>query len=206
MAMKQDDLYKLFGRETAAGRALFNIYKKNIVTTVPAPKQKTPEQIAAEIAAAKPKPKPKPNVHVPKFGRKVLAPTRELPMRRKPFEAIQRETNDYEPEKFQPSGLVAKKDFQQEKERLQTAFSRAGKTADELARETLRNAPRGHYADEGDDLSAKDILYDELVSEIAERQAFLEEMTTLGQRKQYEAQIKAEISERMAQLRKLESS
>jgi len=49
--MDTDELYKLFGRDTAAGKALFNIYKKKIPISVPKPKQKSAEQIASEKSA-----------------------------------------------------------------------------------------------------------------------------------------------------------
>lgn len=39
------DVYRLFGKGTAAGRALFNLYNKRITVPVPAPKQKSREQI-----------------------------------------------------------------------------------------------------------------------------------------------------------------
>jgi hypothetical protein len=46
-----EDLYKVFGMDSAAGRAMFQLYKKKIPLTVPQPKQKSQDQLIAEAAA-----------------------------------------------------------------------------------------------------------------------------------------------------------
>lgn len=200
--MESDELYRLFGRDTAAGKALFNIYKKKITVPVPKPRQKTAEQIENDRLAARPKLKPKPEIRVPKCGIKHEAPVKELPMRRKPLTAIRAESNDYEPEQYRPSGIVSKKNLAHEKERLQAAMEKYG--AEGSPASTARTQPAPSRVNE--DVPYKEQLYDQLIAEIEERHRFLEEMEALGQRKQYEAQVKAEISQRLAELRKLELS
>eukprot|EP00700_Malawimonas_jakobiformis_P003788 EC726699.1.p1 GENE.EC726699.1~~EC726699.1.p1 ORF type:complete len:221 (+),score=38.79 EC726699.1:62-664(+) len=198
--MDQTDLYKVFGAGSAAGKALFNLYRKKIDVPVPKPKQKSHEQLMAEAEAAKPKAKPKPAIRVPKFRpRSEPLPATVFIPKRKPLEQIRRETNDFQPEAFRPTpGKFRNSD--KEKQKLQDAFESAG--AKKAAAVPGSAAAVSAAAAERD---AKSELIDMLVQEIDERQQFLEEMAALGQREQYEAQIKGEISIRVAQLRKLET-
>mmetsp|Transcript_24353 Transcript_24353/g.43370 ORF Transcript_24353/g.43370 Transcript_24353/m.43370 type:complete len:232 (-) Transcript_24353:91-786(-) len=51
--------------------------------------------------------------------------------------------------------------------------------------------------------NAREQLIDQILDEIEERRVFLEEMRSKGQSQQYEAQMKGEIAERLAQLRRM---
>lgn len=100
-------------------------------------------------------------------------------------------------------------DRDQMKRELQDTCQFAHLTPQER-REAKERASRRHAqkraaaAPEGPtEAERRDTLIDQLLDEISERQDFLNEMRALGKGEQYEAQMKAEVSARLHQLRQL---
>eukprot|EP00002_Diphylleia_rotans_P000573 TRINITY_DN10298_c0_g1_i1.p2 TRINITY_DN10298_c0_g1~~TRINITY_DN10298_c0_g1_i1.p2 ORF type:complete len:211 (+),score=60.59 TRINITY_DN10298_c0_g1_i1:552-1184(+) len=192
-----EDLYKVFGRDTAAGKALYGLYnpheKPKVTPVVIKPKkQPTPEEIAeAERQAALAKQKPV--VNVPKFYKKVERPPEPHIPSRKMYEQIM---VDNPPERDDYVPAPPKYDAEKEKERLAGLMENRGQPS----------APKPKPKPQPIDDEEEDVdiaLFKQLGREIKERQEFLEKMTALGQGAKYERDIKAEIAFRTQQMEKL---
>jgi hypothetical protein len=134
------------------------------------------------------------------------APIAFVPHRRT-GEELRAEHNGYERERA-PRGAPSRSS-DDKKDELAMRNQLSGKTADEVLREQA--GPRRQRQAVGCGLSApteEEQMVDlrgEIADEIAERQDFLDQMTAAGRGNAYAPQLNAEIAERMADLRRLES-
>ncbi|XP_045903453.1 UPF0193 protein EVG1 isoform X1 [Micropterus dolomieu] len=107
-----------------------------------------------------------------------------------------RSGNSYVREKFQPGPI---RDLEKEKRRLQSILATG---EEEPTAASYQNVPtcRNPGAAEGRD------RYQEVLDEIKDRRQFLEDMTSLGQEKQYISIINTEISQRLRELEELDKA
>jgi len=194
----QAALYKEFGRDTAAGRAMFNLYNKGKVNYAPNVRIKTKQvdpnaEHQAKIRARKQEVERKkaynPDVYIPEpeFSSRRLLPARPS---RKPAAVIAMENAAA----FAPPAhsAVYVESRESQIERLQSKFSgeaerkKGGKMMPPLKAKAKTNSHQQ--------------LFESIAQEVEERQAFLEHMRSMGQAEQYETQIKNEIAERVKEM------
>jgi len=153
-----------------------------------------------------------PKVRVPKVGRRgyeALAMAPPPTTGRKALNDILRE-GAWEPEAYTGQGTKGM-NLDREKRRLQDNFTfakmspseRAKAQAAGSAKAAARRAAAEAKERPPDAAEVREELIDQLLQEIRERQDFLESMQRCGNGDKYEAQIKAEVSARLNQLKEL---
>ncbi|GAQ80529.1 hypothetical protein KFL_000560190 [Klebsormidium nitens] len=213
--------WQMVDRSTLVGRALFALYNgdlsgkkagnkysdRNRVSiekraAAIADGRLTPGLSGKENEAAAPIAK-KPVVRVPKVGvKKQVAPKVLPPPGRKQAETIKLEQElDRAANPIvlpRPKGPLLD---DAEKLRLQRMFEFNGK----LSEDTLdAPAPVRPPPPRRGSVEEKEALFQEIMDEIQEREAFLRDMAELGRGKEFEGKIRIEIKERLAQLKKLD--
>jgi hypothetical protein len=201
-------VYAAFGRDTAAGRALFKLYNKNKTSYTPAVRVTTrPTDPIAEAAAAK-------RAQAERLKKRVYQPPKLKKAEKEPevgrvpqwggkktTDTIDRERERDAPLYKAPTVPLAKLQHRDnEKAKLQNAHQ---------AKPT-RNAPLPGRRKDGDSAgplrAPKDpnqALMDRIIDEIDERHQFLDKMRELGDLS-HEPAVKAEIAHRLRDLKKLE--
>ncbi len=139
-------------------------------------------------------------VAVPRVGRgpprREFAPV-EFVARRKAHEDIARETDGYERDMAPMYSAADLGGRTEQIARMQDAYLEADGAPQP-------QPTRAQSADPGPAESEESRMHRAIVEEIRERRAFLEEMTALGRAAEHEAAIRAQIAERMNDLRKLQ--
>lgn len=221
------NIYKLFDRSTPAGQAMYALYnasenearsKGNAYSRRNAPLIAAQQRRAALKKSLEPEPELEPKklgpamsgqVRVPKFGRR-KAPAYTAPARpgRRPAMDILGELEEQERAILSEQQIDAARaatqtvDREAAKRKLQRQHELAGMGAAEARRleaqvRQSRQGAKQSFLPEQD-------RFDTLMKEIEDRHGFLAEMHALGQAKHYEVAIKAEISERVAQLKEID--
>jgi len=126
---------------------------------------------------------------------------------RKTADEVRLEHNGYKRDKAPRCAPTRSADERKDELAMRRQF--AGKTPEEIARETVESGrPRRGAADVPPALTEEEQIArmrDDIADEIAERQDFLDQMVAAGRSNEYAAQIQAEIAERMADMRKLDA-
>lgn len=236
---KARKIWKIFGRNTHAGRILHQVYQlpRAIKIDYPKPKQKKPEEMESTVKTVKPCPQktkisypPAKTVEEKKVHKVDLIP------KRKNYEEIRKEIDEFysvpvippnkdvdrgkEIDKLQKKfknsrGILPKKaelpkisaededfDEEQEKEIKERALKKINKKKlPFLAKENKweLDEKKEEKIDEKKELME---LYDKILEEMEERQAFLENITNLDE-PDLKEKIKKEIIERVAELQKI---
>eukprot|EP00163_Fabomonas_tropica_P005486 TRINITY_DN15007_c0_g1_i1.p1 TRINITY_DN15007_c0_g1~~TRINITY_DN15007_c0_g1_i1.p1 ORF type:complete len:257 (-),score=53.26 TRINITY_DN15007_c0_g1_i1:149-919(-) len=241
--VNNDELWKVFGKDTPAGKALYEAYlnrqKSRPVFHQSMQNSKKSTEPKPAWGGGGPKkdqaPKSRAAVSYPKVGKKKLTEAQEEQMAayrkfghgrgRKPLKAMLDE-DAYEPELPPPSAPKVGKsgrivqNVEDEKKFLQEKFARtktdhtpississaqqgdAGPNAPKPSLKATSNrnkapVPMATKSDSGNP------MFDQIVQEIQERKEFLDEMRAAGRGAEFEKQIQAEISSRVAELRKI---
>lgn len=207
-----DDAVKAFGRGTPAGNALYKLYyKPTAVSTLdPELAKRLAEMRRQREAEAKPKPKVVPKskarVSVPKLrgrpsavdeGNRAPRLSTRIFVGKKPQAAIAEEMAAQGPTSPPPDTKM--KISPEDKQRLQLLMEYNGEIPEKLPTPPKPKPPPSPPPE----LTTK-ALYVKIVAEIDERKEFLEEMRSLGKAKDYEVRIRQEISQRLAELKKLD--
>ena len=210
-------VYAAFGRDTAAGRALFNLYNKNKSgyvpnVSVPVAAGGRPDPLAEfeakrrSQAAALIKPKyaaPK----LKKVQREPAVPRVPLYGGKKTTDTIDRERSRDAPLYKAPSvPLAVLQQREVQKLKLQEAMEGAGKKSAVLKPLPGRSGSAGSRdrAAAAPQRDPNQVLYDAIIDEIEERHTFLDSMRARGDNS-HDATIKAEIAQRLRELKQLEA-
>lgn len=204
------NVYKVFGRDTAAGRALFKIYNKGKtdynpigvrLSVKPSNPQDEHLRKKKEEAAAKVGPKYK-APRLKKVQSEEVAPRPYIPYGGKKSEDVIKQEMKENPIVYRPVNIGMIESREEKVRKLQNKFS--GAPAEKPAPLPGR-MPKTIERPIMPERDPNEELYDSILSEIEERQNFLDEMYALGQGEKYEATIKAEISQRLRDLKKLDA-
>eukprot|EP00906_Rhabdomonas_costata_P032153 RCo045317 len=205
-----DDAVKAFGRGTPAGNALYKLYHRPSAPSTLDPElaKRLAEMRKQREAEAHPKPKvvPKSKAHVsvPKLRGRPSAVDEgnrvsRMPLRfggKKPAAAIAEEMACQPPPSPPPDSKMHISP--EEKQNFQLLMEYNGEIP-----EKLPTPPKPRPPSPPAQLTSK-ALYVRIMAEIDERKEFLEEMRALGKAKEYEVKIRQEISQRLAELKRLE--
>ncbi|KRX02156.1 hypothetical protein PPERSA_06351 [Pseudocohnilembus persalinus] len=228
------NMWKTFGRETGAGKALFSLYKSNQPAKINYPKVKTKVR-EAEVKPVKKCPQ-KTVIEYPEIKKapKFKFHQIDFVMRRKPEWQIKMEIDKFLKQKYVP--LNRGKDRQKMVKDLQKQFKdergalpkgaelpKAGKIDDielteEMQQQALKrlNKKNKIYTNRTDDddktatesnisqdpLQELNVMFKQIVSEIEERQDYLDSIKHLKE-KELKDSIQKEITERVSELQKI---
>eukprot|EP01083_Nonionella_stella_P277943 945086_1 len=203
-----DDIYKKIGRDSEAGRLIYNIYnsgkrfeyKPNVKF-----KTKKSNPHAEHLAKIKSKHEQvkssRASVQIPPSRKKPRKPPPIFSMNgRKPQRRIVREMRDNFPRHPQPPLNRPTKSRKEQIKHIQAVFS--GESEDTNASNSTMRRPIKPLPESKSESLQK--MFDSITSEIEERHNFLETMKKLGQDRKYEAQIKCEIAGRVRELHQVE--
>eukprot|EP00877_Chromochloris_zofingiensis_P007945 jgi/Chrzof1/3403/Cz12g24020.t1 len=140
-------------------------------------------------------------VKVPKVGVNCGTVPTTLPAHkpgRKQHKAILADNPPEQEAAFYPAPGI---DREAEKDRLSALFQHGRQGLQEMQEEQQRQAAAASRAKP--QLDTKEQLIDQIIDEISERREFLQSMRANGRGQEYEATVKAEVSQRLAQLRRL---
>mmetsp|Transcript_8826 Transcript_8826/g.13148 ORF Transcript_8826/g.13148 Transcript_8826/m.13148 type:complete len:212 (+) Transcript_8826:24-659(+) len=206
MDYSMDRLWKDFGRETSAGRALYSLYGARSKPQVYYPPVKTKKKpLPCEGTKSKAKPKPEIDYPQPKMPRPRFHPIDFVPKRKNQDSIKQEVSSNYKELNPPPKRGTNREELKsnlQEKFQFSTGALPESVMMPVSKRVQPKPAPKKQQKEEiPEDLSA---LFDMVVKEIQERQKFLQDLQEMGQLdKEREGRIKAEIAERVSELQKI---
>ena len=210
----------MLGRGSPAGRALFNLYggdqgrdagarfternrrnHKRALAAGYVPPKVEPRQL--------PEPREAPKVNVPRFAKR--SPLASVTSREIAYLTMPTKKKVDREAPFEPDVPVPRRPAvdEREKQRFAKFMEFNGKPPEYKPRGeegvARRRGGRGRRrTEEKTELETLEEMFTAVSGEVQERERFLEEMATAGNR-QYEAQIRAEVSARVAELRKIDT-
>ena len=200
--------WELLGRGSPAGRALFKLYGGDQARTAGArfsQRNRARHSRALERGYVPPKveplpePREAPKVSVPKFVRR--SPLASVSSREIAYLTMPTKKKVDQGAPFEPDVPVPRRPAldDREKRRFAKYMEWNGKPPERRAREP----PPRREAREKSELEVLEELFAAVTGEVEERGEFLRQMGARGDR-QYEAQVRAEVSARVAELRKID--
>ncbi|CAG9328322.1 unnamed protein product [Blepharisma stoltei] len=211
MDQNLENLWRDFGRESEAGKLLFQLYRIPNKPNIYYPPVKTAKKpLPCEISKSKTKEKPQieyPEMNKPQ-SRPKIHPIDLIP-KRKSKDVIKEEINQnyrglQAPPKKGANREVLKSELQEKFQFSNGALPKSVMMPPGGSRPANRNVARAPKKAEEPVTNNLEELFDMIVKEIEERQKFLDDMRTINQLPpEVENRVKGEIASRISELQKI---